>query len=68
MKVESTGIVMIGVCDVQTDRCVAKTPSPITAVWTLPGRNQINVCKACLDDQLRTGSWTIEGARVSGMR
>jgi hypothetical protein len=68
MRVEPTGIVMIGVCDVQTDRCVAKAPSPITAVWTAPGRNQINVCKACLDDQLRAGIWTIEGARAAGVR
>ena len=68
MRVESTGIVMFGVCDVQVDRCVAKVPSPITAVWTTPGRNQINVCKACLDDQLRSGAWAIKGAPAAVVR
>ena len=68
MKVEATGIVMMGVCAVETERCVAKAPSPITAVWTMPGRNQINVCRACLDEQLRHGRWVIEGARSVALR
>ncbi len=56
---------MFGVCSVQTERCVAKEPAPITAVWTLPAVTQINVCGACLDEQVRTDAWTIEGARPS---
>lgn len=68
MRVEPTGIVVFGVCDVQIGRRVAKVLSPITAVWTTPGGNQINVCKSCLDDQLRSGAWAIEGARAAGVR
>ena len=63
MKVEPSGVVMSGTCVVQTRVCVAKEPAPITAVWTVPGRTQINVCSACLDEQLRTGTWIVEGAR-----
>ena len=63
MKVEPSGVVMFGTCSVQTKRCVATEPAPITAVWTVPAAVQIDVCGACLDEQLRTGAWTIEGAR-----
>jgi len=40
----------------------------LTAVWTLPGKTQINVCSACLDEQVRTGEWIVEGARPSAAR
>ena len=65
LKVESSGVVMFGICTIQTKRCVAREGAPITAVWTLPGRTQVNVCAACLDEQIRTGAWEIEGARLS---
>lgn len=68
MKVEPSGVVMIGECNVQTERCVARKPAPITAVWTVPGRSQINVCSACLDEQIRIGEWIVEGARPSAAR
>ena len=64
MKVEPSGVVMVGECDVQTAKCQALTPSPITAVWGTPGRLQINVCRACLDEKIRVGEWDVEGARV----
>jgi hypothetical protein len=64
MKVEPTGIVLVDVCNIQTDRCVAKQPAAITAVWTLPGRVQVNVCRPCLEEQVRLGEWEIEGAKV----
>jgi hypothetical protein len=64
MKVEPTGIVLVDICSIQTDRCVAKQPSPITAVWTLPGRVQVNICRPCLEEQVRSGEWEIEGAKV----
>ena len=64
MKVEPTGVVMVGVCQVQTDSCVAKTPSPITAVWIPPGRRQVDVCRACLEEQISKGQWEVEGARL----
>jgi len=68
MKVEPTGTVMMGECSIKTARCVARKPAPITAVWVVPGGQQIDVCSACLDEQLRTGVWTIEGARPSAAR
>ena len=68
MRVEPSGVVMVGACTVQTERCVARTPAPITAVWTTPGARQIDVCSACLDEQLRAGGWTIDGARPSAVR
>jgi hypothetical protein len=68
MKVEPSGVVMTGTCTVQTERCVARQPAPITAVWTVPGKAQIDVCAACLDEQVRVGSWIIEGARDTAAR
>ena len=64
MEVQTTGIFVIGECDIQTERCTARTPSPITAVWAGPGRNQTNVCRECLEEMVRSGEWQIEGARV----
>ena len=63
-KVEPSGVVLHGVCDIQTDRCTAKATGAITAVWGSPGRTQINVCRACLEEQMRRGEWKVEGARV----
>jgi len=56
---------MLGECTVQTQLCTALTPAPITAVWALPGRVQINVCRACLEERMREGQWVVPGARVS---
>ena len=64
MKIEPTGVVMVGVCQVQTSRCMARTPAPITAVWIPPGRRQMDVCRACLEEQIRTEKWEVEGARL----
>lgn len=65
MDIETSGVVMHGECDVHGERCTAKEKSsPITAVWTLPGRNQINVCHNCLTDQVKKGEWKIAGSRV----
>ena len=64
MKVEPSGVIMVGECSIQTEACTAKTASPITAVWTPPGRTQTNVCRACLDEKIRMGEWKVEGARV----
>ena len=64
-KVEPSGVVLVGVCEVQTGKCTAKSSSPITAVWTPPGRTQTNVCRACLEEKIRIGEWHVEGARVS---
>lgn len=32
MRVEPSGVIMVGECSIQTDVCTAKTASPITAV------------------------------------
>jgi len=64
MKVEPSGVVMIDICSIQTDKCVAKKPAPVTAVWTSPGRTQMNVCRPCLEEKIRAGEWEIQGARV----
>jgi hypothetical protein len=64
MKVEPSGVVLTGVCSIQTDRCTARDVGPITAVWGPPGRTQLNVCRACLETKIRTGEWQVEGARL----
>lgn len=64
MKVEPTGVVMIGTCEIQTEFCTAHAPAPITAVWTSPGRRQVDVCHACLDYMVRDGRWEVSGARI----
>ncbi len=68
MKVMPTGIIFLGICKVQTPKCVAATGGPVTAVLTAPGRVQVNACKPCLEEQIRQGKWIVEGARVRGMR
>lgn len=64
MKIEPSGIVMIGECEIQTPVCAALTPAPITAVWGSPGRRQINVCRCCLEEMVRLGEWENPGARI----
>lgn len=63
-KVEPSGVVMKGVCSIQTPRCTAKIEGPITAVWGEPGQTQINVCRMCLEEKIRLGEWEVEGARL----
>ena len=64
MNIDPSGVVIVGLCEVQTEKCTAKVPAPITAVWTSPARRQINVCSPCLDEMVRSGEWQIEGARL----
>ncbi|HEX8696487.1 MAG TPA: hypothetical protein VF746_28975 [Longimicrobium sp.] len=64
MKIEPSGVILTGVCEIQTAVCKALTPAPITAVWAHPGRLQINVCSSCLDEKVRQGDWEIPGARI----
>jgi hypothetical protein len=64
-KIEPSGVIFTGLCDIQTARCVAREiPNPVTAVWSLPGRRQINVCRPCLDEMILKGEWIVEGARL----
>jgi hypothetical protein len=64
MNVEPSGVILVDVCSVQTERCVAKQIAPVTAIWTSPGRTQVNVCRPCLEEKIRAGEWEIQGARV----
>ncbi len=64
MRIEPIGVVFVDICSIQTERCVAKEPTPITAVWSLPGRVQVNVCRPCLEEQIRSGDWEIQGAKI----
>ena len=65
MKIEPSGVIFTALCDIQTERCRAKQPAPVTAVWAIPGRWQINVCRPCLEEQVRAGEWEIQGARIA---
>jgi hypothetical protein len=65
MRIEPSGVVFVGICNIQTEKCVAKSPSPITAIWTSPGRMQVDVCRPCLEEQICDGKWEIQGARVT---
>ncbi len=65
MRIEPSGIVMIGECEIQTPCCTALTPAPITAVWGSPGRRQIDVCRGCLEQMIRLGEWENPGARIT---
>lgn len=67
MKVEATGMVTVGECQVKTDKCQATTPDPITVVYLLPEETQVNVCRACLEEKMRKGEWQIEGARLQAV-
>lgn len=64
MKVEPSGVVMIGECEIRTPFCTALTPAPITAVWGVPARRQTNVCGRCLEEMVRRGDWEIWGAKI----
>lgn len=64
MKVEPSGVVFVGSCDIQSKRCLAKVSGPVTAIWAPPGRSQVNVCHTCLDEQFRSSEWEIAGARI----
>ncbi len=61
IKVEPSGVIMIGRCNVETELCSAKNVGPVTAVWV--GNNQTDVCRECLDEKIRLGEWQIEGAK-----
>ena len=64
INIEPTGVVFTGVCDIQTEKCTARTTAPLTAVWSPPGRTQVNVCGACLQEMVRYGEWYVKGARI----
>lgn len=64
MRVEPTGNVSIGVCQVRTPACRAIEPGPLTSVHPVPSRGEVHVCRPCLEEQVRDGVWEIPGARI----
>lgn len=58
VAVEFSGSVMVGICDLKLDGCVAVTSAePIYAVWERPGGRKIAVCGSCLSRQFKSGEW-----------
>ena len=65
--VEASGLVMLGVCSVKGPSCTAPvTAAPITAVWEMPSRKQINVCRMCFKKQMVEGEWKDDMVRLVG--
>lgn len=64
MRIETTGMVLTGTCDVRTELCRARVSAPLTAVRTPRGK-RVHVCRPCLEDMVREGQWEIPGARVA---
>ena len=60
MIIEKSNVTMFGLCLVQTEVCTTKDDNfgPITAVWVLPARKQLDVCTACLKKKLNDAEWT----------
>ena len=66
MKVDPSGIVTIGECDLRLPGCRALTPAPVMAILVSLGRElAATVCRSCLDEMVRLGEWEIPGAKLS---
>ena len=66
MRIRTTGVVFIGECELQFENiCTAQVPKPITAVFVSQETKQVNVCRACLEEMVRSGQWEISGARIN---
>lgn len=62
-KVEPSGVIMKGVCSIQTPRCTAKTEGAITAVWGRPDRRR-SMCAGCVSKRRAAsanGRWKEQG-------
>ena len=64
-KVEPSGVILRGVCSIQTERCTAKTEAPITAVWGPDHRVRCRLmCAACVLKKRcgsENGQWKAQG-------
>lgn len=58
-KVDPSGVIFTGLCDLETRVCTARTAGPITQVWAPPGQTPVNVCQACLEEKARLGEWIV---------
>lgn len=68
MKVVPTGAVFYAVCNIKSENCKAKEGGAVTTVLLADSYEQVNTCKVCLNQKLRSGEWNVEGSRVSNMR
>ena len=65
MKVDPSGIVTIGECDLRLPGCRALTPAPVMAILVSLGREvAATVCRSCLEEMVRLGEWEIPGANL----
>jgi hypothetical protein len=64
-EVIPTGVFFSGRCDIQAEDCTATETGPITAVWMGSTRDQVNVCRACLESMIRAGDWSVLGAKIT---
>ncbi len=65
MKIEPSGVVEIGKCDLRLPGCLALTPAPVMAIWVSPGRVvAATVCRFCLSEMVRLGEWENPGAHL----
>ena len=66
MKVDPSGVVTIGECDLRLPGCRALTPAPVMAILASLGREvAATVCRSCLEEMVRLGEWEIPGAKLS---
>jgi hypothetical protein len=62
MRVELTGDVFRGRCEVRTPFCRACVSGSVAMVRTAEGRI-VTTCGACLEEMADTGQWEIVGSR-----
>jgi hypothetical protein len=63
MQIEPTGVFFEGRCTIRSELCRAQEWGSLTAVFTTPHREQVDVCGACLQEMVRGGEWEIPGTR-----
>ncbi|MCR9942005.1 hypothetical protein [Vibrio owensii] len=68
MRVVPTGSILYGVCEIKSENCAARQGGAVTAIMLPDTLEQVNTCKVCLNDKVRRGEWSIDGAQVSNMK
>lgn len=63
MRVELTGDIFKGRCEVRTQFCRACVSGSVAVVRTPEGRC-VTTCGACLEEMADTGQWEIPGSRA----
>jgi hypothetical protein len=62
MRIEVTGRIFTGRCQIQSEWCHARACGALSAVLASDGE-EIHVCGACLSHMADIGTWTIPGSR-----